>query len=120
MIVAIRKSIVGASIGILASVIFASGCADAEAVRIADNMLLYQRDSGGRPKNINMTPVLSDQEKALFIDRDYKVYDAQAPLSRERRTGYSWMGPHANNLLDSAYPAWQTKWAPDRNVLAGP
>jgi PelA/Pel-15E family pectate lyase len=36
----------------------------AEAVRIADNLLLFQRDSGGWPKNIDMAPVLSDEEKS--------------------------------------------------------
>ena len=34
-----------------------------EAIRIADNLLLYQRDSGGWPKNIEMASVLSRQEK---------------------------------------------------------
>ncbi len=35
-----------------------------EAVRIADNLLLYQRDTGGWPKNIDMAAVLNEQEKA--------------------------------------------------------
>jgi len=34
-----------------------------QAIRIADNLLLYQRDSGGWQKNIEMAPVLSEQEK---------------------------------------------------------
>ena len=34
-----------------------------EAIRIADNVLLYQRDSGGWPKGIDMARVLSDGEK---------------------------------------------------------
>ncbi len=34
-----------------------------EAIRIADNVLLYQRDSGGWPKNIDMARVLSEAEK---------------------------------------------------------
>ena len=34
-----------------------------EAVRIADNVLLYQRDTGGWNKNIDMTPVLSQKEQ---------------------------------------------------------
>ena len=56
----------------------------------------------------------------IFADRDGQVYDTQAAISRERRTGYSWMGPYANDLLNNACPAWQAKWAPGRNVLAGP
>src|SRR5215468_9658876 len=35
-----------------------------EAMRIADNVLLYQRESGGWPKNIDMAIVLSEQAKA--------------------------------------------------------
>jgi PelA/Pel-15E family pectate lyase len=35
-----------------------------EAARIADNTLLYQRESGGWPKNINMAVVLSERGKA--------------------------------------------------------
>jgi len=35
-----------------------------EAARVADNVLLYQRASGGWPKNIDMAEVLSDAHKA--------------------------------------------------------
>jgi PelA/Pel-15E family pectate lyase len=35
-----------------------------EAVRIADNVLLYQRSSGGWPKNIDMAGVLSQKARA--------------------------------------------------------
>ncbi len=35
-----------------------------EAVRIADNVLLYQRDTGGWSKNVDMARVLSEQDKA--------------------------------------------------------
>lgn len=38
----------------------------AEAVRIADNVLLYQRDNGGWNKNVDMAVVLSDREKAAL------------------------------------------------------
>ncbi len=37
-----------------------------EAIRIADNVLLYQRDTGGWPKGIDMARVLSDDDKALI------------------------------------------------------
>jgi PelA/Pel-15E family pectate lyase len=40
--------------------------AGAEAARVADNVLLYQRESGGWPKNINMAAVLSEQAKAAI------------------------------------------------------
>lgn len=35
-----------------------------EAIRIAGNVLLYQRESGGWPKNIDMAAVLDDAERA--------------------------------------------------------
>src|SRR5215813_13911606 len=38
--------------------------AGGEAIRIADNVLLYQRESGGWPKNIDMAVVLSERAKA--------------------------------------------------------
>jgi PelA/Pel-15E family pectate lyase len=38
-----------------------------EAVRIADNVLLYQRDTGGWPKNIEMASVLTEQERAGLV-----------------------------------------------------
>lgn len=34
-----------------------------EAIRIADNLLLYQHDNGGWNKNIDMAQILSDKEK---------------------------------------------------------
>ncbi len=38
-----------------------------DAVRIADNVLLYQRDSGGWPKNIEMAAELTEKDKAELI-----------------------------------------------------
>ena len=38
--------------------------ASAEALRIADNVVLYQRNSGGWPKNIDMGKPLSERERA--------------------------------------------------------
>src|SRR2546423_774398 len=38
-----------------------------DAVRIADNLLLYQRDTGGWPKNIDMAQVLTETEKAALF-----------------------------------------------------
>ncbi|HKX32918.1 MAG TPA: pectate lyase [Blastocatellia bacterium] len=45
----------------------------AEAVRIADNVLLYQRESGGWPKNIEMAAVLSETEVAALLDQKKKT-----------------------------------------------
>ncbi len=42
-----------------------------EARRIGDNLLLYQHNSGGWPKNINMQDELTDSEKEwLIIEKD--------------------------------------------------
>jgi PelA/Pel-15E family pectate lyase len=38
-----------------------------EAVRVADNVLLYQRDTGGWPKNIDMAVVLTEAGKAELL-----------------------------------------------------
>jgi len=40
-----------------------------EATRIADNVLLYQRDSGGWPKNVDMATVLTQTEKVELVKR---------------------------------------------------
>lgn len=39
-----------------------------DAKRVADNVLLYQRDIGGWPKNIQMQNVISDSEKKQLLD----------------------------------------------------
>jgi PelA/Pel-15E family pectate lyase len=57
-----------------------------EAVRIADNVLLYQRQSGGWPKNIDMATVLSETEKAALIKQkadDDSTIDNEATYTQE-------------------------------------
>jgi PelA/Pel-15E family pectate lyase len=44
-----------------------------DARRIADNVLLYQRDSGGWPKNIDMASVLSDDTKTALLKQKSEV-----------------------------------------------
>lgn len=44
-----------------------------EALRIADNVLLYQRRSGGWPKNIDMATALDDRETARLISQKNAV-----------------------------------------------
>ncbi len=46
-----------------------------EAVRIADNLLVYQRDIGGWPKNIDMAAVLTETERSS-IASDKHVDDS--------------------------------------------
>jgi PelA/Pel-15E family pectate lyase len=44
-----------------------------DARRIADNVLLYQRDTGGWPKNIDMAAVLSDGAKAELLTQKREI-----------------------------------------------
>ncbi|HEX8889403.1 MAG TPA: pectate lyase [Pyrinomonadaceae bacterium] len=44
-----------------------------EAVRIADNVLLYQRETGGWPKNIDMAQVLTEQERLALVKQKQEV-----------------------------------------------
>lgn len=44
-----------------------------EAVRIADNVLLYQRNSGGWPKNIDMASVLNDAAKTALLKQKDEI-----------------------------------------------
>ena len=66
----ISRRHVGLCIGVLAVNCMAFGCLMAaekdqkEAVRVGDNILLYQRSSGGWPKNIDMARKLSEADKA--------------------------------------------------------
>ena len=53
----------------------------------------------------------------IFCSRDGVPKRTLAEISYERRTGYSWLGYYAADLLQKDYPAWQQKWAPDRNVI---
>jgi hypothetical protein len=39
----------------------------AEALRIADNVVLYQRDSGGWPKNIDMGKPFDEAERSVLL-----------------------------------------------------
>jgi len=44
-----------------------------DAQRIAENVLLYQRDTGGWPKNIDMASVLSDDTKAALAKEKSEI-----------------------------------------------
>jgi PelA/Pel-15E family pectate lyase len=46
-----------------------------EAVRVGDNLLLYQHDSGGWPKNINMAAALSEKERGELLKHKGEVGD---------------------------------------------
>lgn len=49
-----------------------------EAARIADNLLLYQLNTGGWPKNIEMAKVLTETERAALLKE--KASDAESTI----------------------------------------
>ncbi|NQT38432.1 MAG: pectate lyase [Planctomycetes bacterium] len=55
--------------------------------------------------------------RPIFCSRDGVPKRTLAEISYERRTGYSWLGYYAADLLEKDYPAWRKKWTPDRNVI---
>ena len=57
--------------------------------------------------------------RPIFCGRDGVIKYSLAEIEHERRTGYSWYGSSPRDLLRKDYPAWQKKWAPNDNVLAG-
>ncbi|HWW74271.1 MAG TPA: pectate lyase, partial [Pyrinomonadaceae bacterium] len=50
-----------------------------EAVRVGDNLLVYQRDAGGWPKNIDMAAPLSEKEKAELVRTKGELNTDHAP-----------------------------------------
>ncbi len=54
--------------------------------------------------------------RPLFCNRDSKVVYSLAEVDRERRDGYGWYTYAPQKVLNQ-YPAWQKKYAPNRNVL---
>jgi len=48
-------------------------------------------------------------DRPIFSGRDGIVKYALAEVERERRIGYSWLGPYAAELLDKDYPAWSVR-----------
>lgn len=54
--------------------------------------------------------------KPLFCDRNSKFLYSMAEVSRERRVGYAWYTYAPQEILNK-YPSWQSKWAPNDNVL---
>lgn len=53
----------------------------------------------------------------LFSARDGVPRKSFSDVSYERRVKYSWYSSAPLQLLEKDYPAWQKRWAADRNVL---
>ena len=56
-----------------------------EAVRIADNILLYQRNSGGWAKNTEMADVLDDKDKSKLKSQKVEPFAFFQCTSAERQ-----------------------------------
>lgn len=54
--------------------------------------------------------------RPLFCNRDSKIVYSLAEVARERRDGYGWYTYAPQKVLDN-YHAWQSKWAPNNDVL---
>jgi len=56
-------------------------------------------------------------KRPIFCSRDGVPKRTLAEISYERRTGYSWLGYYAADLLGKDYPTWQKKWALHQSVI---
>ena len=50
-------------------------------------------------------------DRPIFSGRDGIIRYSLAEIERERRIGYSWLGPYAADLLVKDYPAWSARAA---------
>lgn len=76
-----------------------------EAIRIADNVLLYQNENGGWGKNINMAPVLDDSAKAKVIEETKTVHttiDNGATITQLNYLARVYQATHTERFKDSA------------------
>lgn len=48
-------------------------------------------------------------DRPVYQDRDGKIHDDYALLSRERRVGYAYVGPWPADILAKEYPAWRKR-----------
>ncbi len=51
-----------------------------------------------------------ETNRPFMANRDGTKVFRLEDVTRERRTGYSWYGYYARDLLAKDYPAWKNKW----------
>lgn len=77
----------------------------AEARRIGDQVLLYQRVTGGWPKNINMSRQLTDEERAKVLAdkerRDDSTTDNNATTTQMNYLARLWQATHEKQYADA-------------------
>lgn len=49
--------------------------------------------------------------RPMYVGRDGVIKDRLADIEYERRTGYTYLGPFASDLLNKDYPAWKKRLA---------
>ena len=59
-----------------------------EAIRIAKNVLMYQKESGGWPKNIQMQKTLSQHEKNILIASKQRIVYGNYLILYNKNTYY--------------------------------
>lgn len=75
-----------------------------DAVRIADNLLLYQHPNGGWPKNIDMAATLDDQQKQEILrsrDRAKTMIDNGATHTQIRYLALVYDAAHDRHYADA-------------------
>lgn len=55
--------------------------------------------------------------RPIFCGNNGVIKRSMAEVEPERRNGYMWYCKTPNELLSKAYPEWQRRWAPEKNVL---
>lgn len=60
-----------------------------------------------------------DSNRPFMANRDGKKVYQLSEVERERRTGYSWYGTYARELIDRDYPKWKQRWLPSTQGLHG-
>ena len=105
---------------------------ETEITKIADNILLYQRNNGGWPKNCDMPAILTPEQ----VDSLQKTKE-QHHTTFDNSTTYTHIEYLAkvysltqiskykdaclkgiSFVLEAQYLEWQKKWAPEKNVLS--
>ena len=50
-----------------------------------------------------------ERNQPMYVSRDGTVHETYNEIDRERRLGYSYLGPYAGGLLKRDYPKWKKR-----------
>jgi PelA/Pel-15E family pectate lyase len=79
---------------------------DADGPRGADRIVVA--DPGAEPLWARFYEMGTN--RPMFVGRDGVIHDRLADIEQERRVGYAYLGPWADDLLERDYPRWKAKW----------